>query len=362
MEKFTAEFQFLSAGSDAFSDLAFPPVHRIFKGPTRAFVIFYSGAYEKAHVEEKGVRTMSQHENFVVDVKHVTKHFADLKAVTDASFTIRKGECFGLLGPNGAGKSTLIRMLYGASARTGGTMTVLGFDPQINGRDLRRRIGIVTQEDALDEAMSVLENMRMYASFLGLSKTLANTRIEELLDFLSLTHKANAPILSLSGGMKRRLVFVRALLGDPELLILDEPTTGLDPAVRQLIWDKIEAFKRRGKTVLLTTHYMDEAEFLCDRLVVLDNGSIKIHGAPRALIAEHCPGFVALWSRQYATPDFLEDEGSSHLQANRRLEKNTLAELAEALESEPIKPAVIRPSNLEDVFLKVTGRELSGNA
>lgn len=298
----------------------------------------------------------------IVDVKNVSKTFAGVNAVSDASFTINKGECFGLLGPNGAGKSTLIRMLYGASARSGGSMSVLGLDPAKNGRELRRRIGVVTQEDALDEAMSVVENMRMYASFIGLDKKVAKDRIDELLTFLSLNHKADAQIITLSGGMKRRLVFVRALLSDPEFLILDEPTTGLDPAVRQLIWDKIEAFKRRGKTVLLTTHYMDEAEFLCDRLVVLDSGSIKIHGAPRALIAEHCPGFIALWSKKFDSQTALESEESAQSAVNRRLEMNTLSELAEALKKEPVQPEVIRPSNLEDVFLKVTGRELSQNA
>jgi lipooligosaccharide transport system ATP-binding protein len=298
----------------------------------------------------------------IVDVKNVSKTFAGIQAVSDASFSINKGECFGLLGPNGAGKSTLIRMLYGASARSGGTMSVLGLDPAKNGRELRRRIGVVTQEDALDEAMSVVENMRMYASFLGLPKKVASDRIDELLTFLSLNHKADAQIITLSGGMKRRLVFVRALLSDPEFLILDEPTTGLDPAVRQLIWDKIEAFKRRGKTVLLTTHYMDEAEFLCDRLVVLDSGLIKIHGAPRALIAEHCPGFIALWSKKFDSQRALDSEESPQTAVNRRLEMNTLSELAEALKKEPIQPEVIRPSNLEDVFLKVTGRELSQNA
>lgn len=298
----------------------------------------------------------------IVDVKHVSKTFAGVQAVSDASFSINKGECFGLLGPNGAGKSTLIRMLYGASARSGGSMSVLGLDPATHGRELRRRIGVVTQEDALDEAMSVVENMRMYASFIGLDKKVAKDRIDELLSFLSLTHKADAQIITLSGGMKRRLVFVRALLSDPEFLILDEPTTGLDPAVRQLIWDKIEAFKRRGKTVLLTTHYMDEAEFLCDRLVVLDSGSIKIHGAPRALIAEHCPGFIALWSKKFDSQTVADSDESAQSAVNRRLEMNTLSELAEALKKEPVQPEVIRPSNLEDVFLKVTGRELSQNA
>jgi lipooligosaccharide transport system ATP-binding protein len=297
----------------------------------------------------------------VVEVEAVSKQFAGLEAVRGASFTIQKGECFGLLGPNGAGKSTLIRMLYGASSRSKGKMSVLGLDPETNGRDLRRRIGIVTQEDALDEAMTVEENMQMFARFIGLDKDLAKKRIVELLDFLSLTHKSKTRIMELSGGMKRRLVFVRALLSDPELLILDEPTTGLDPAVRQLIWDKIENFKRRGKTVLLTTHYMDEAEFLCDRLVILDGGSIKIEGAPRQLIAEHCPGFVAIWSKQYQG-QYREDQDDLPPEPNRRLEKNTLAELAAALDKEVIKPEIIRPSNLEDVFLKVTGRELGSNA
>jgi lipooligosaccharide transport system ATP-binding protein len=296
----------------------------------------------------------------VVEVKNVSKAYESVPAVSDASFTIMRGECFGLLGPNGAGKSTLIRMMYGASSRTTGQMQVLGLDPQRDGRELRRKIGIVTQEDALDEAMSVVENMRMFARFLGIPKETAKARIDELLSFMSLTHKASTKIQELSGGMRRRLVFVRALLSDPELLILDEPTTGLDPAVRQLIWDKVEAFKRRGKTVLLTTHYMDEAEFLCDRLVIVDNGTIKLHGAPRALINEHCPGFVAIWSKSQGP--FEDEEKRPAAQPNRRLERATLSELAEDLKREPVQPEIIRPTSLEDVFLKVTGRELSSNA
>lgn len=282
----------------------------------------------------------------VVSVHNVSKVFAELTAVNEATFTIQKGECFGLLGPNGAGKSTLIRMLYGATSRTGGTLSVLGLDPQKDGRSLRMRIGVVTQEDALDEQMSVLENMKLYASFLGIRRDIADRRIAELLRFLSLEHKADAKILTLSGGMKRRLVFVRALLSEPELLILDEPTTGLDPAVRQVLWEKIRQLKAQGTTVLLTTHYMDEAEVLCDRLVILDQGQIRVEGAPRALIAEHCAGYVALWKPSDRS----------------RAEATTLHELAEEVEKFPIKPEIIRPSNLEDVFLKITGRELSSDA
>jgi lipooligosaccharide transport system ATP-binding protein len=247
-------------------------------------------------------------------------------------------------------------------------MAVLGLDPASAGRAVRRRIGVVTQEDALDEAMSVEENMALYASFIGLPKHVAEPRIKELLAYMSLSHRAGAKIITLSGGMKRRLVFVRALLGDPELLILDEPTTGLDPAVRQLLWDKIREMKRQGKTVLLTTHYMDEAEFLCDRLVILDGGKVQVHGAPRALIAEHCPGYVALWSTP-AHPDVALDESAADPEgegrrraAHKRLDARSLPELAALIEREPVKPEVIRPSNLEDVFLKITGRELGGDA
>jgi lipooligosaccharide transport system ATP-binding protein len=282
----------------------------------------------------------------VVAVTAVSKTFGDFQAVAGASFTIARGECFGLLGPNGAGKSTLIRMLYGATSRTGGELAVLGLDPQREGRALRRRLGVVTQEDALDDQMTVLENMRLFASFIGLPKDVAKRRIKELLEFLSLDHRQDAKILTLSGGMKRRLVFVRALLAEPELLILDEPTTGLDPAVRQVLWDKIRELKQRGTTVLLTTHYMDEAEVLCDRLVILDRGSIKVEGAPRALIAEHCAGYVAIWKPS----------------GRGRAEAATLHDLAAEVEREAEKPEVIRPSNLEDVFLKVTGRELGSDA
>lgn len=282
----------------------------------------------------------------VVNVHSVSKVFADLTAVNEASFAIEKGECFGLLGPNGAGKSTLIRMLYGATSRSGGSLSVLGLDPQKEGRALRQRIGVVTQEDALDEQMTVRENMKLYASFLGIPRPIAQKRIDELLQFLSLDHKSETKILALSGGMKRRLVFVRALLSEPELLILDEPTTGLDPAVRQVLWDKIRDLKTQGTTVLLTTHYMDEAEVLCDRLVIMDQGRIRVQGAPRSLIAEHCSAYVAIWKPT----------------DRPRAEAATLHELAEVVEKTPIKPEVIRPSNLEDVFLKITGRELSSDA
>jgi lipooligosaccharide transport system ATP-binding protein len=297
----------------------------------------------------------------IVSVEHVRKQYGSFVAVDDASFKIERGQCFGLLGPNGAGKSTLIRMLYGATSRTGGQMIVMGMDPQKHGRALRKRIGVVTQEDALDEQMSVAENMRLFSTFIGLTPAIAGNRIAALLDFLNLSHKANAKIIALSGGMKRRLVFVRALMTEPELLILDEPTTGLDPAVRQLLWDKIRQLKRQGTTILLTTHYMDEAEVLCDRLVVMDRGQVCVEGSPRTLIREHTPGFVALWS----TPNQSGDGSATdepHTASHFRMEAPTLAELAVKVESQGTTPEIIRPSNLEDVFLKVTGRELGSDA
>jgi len=282
----------------------------------------------------------------IVSVKGVSKNFNGAPAVRDTSFTIMPGACFGLLGPNGAGKSTLIRMLYGAMSRSGGEIRVLGLDPETGGRELRRSIGVVTQEDALDEQMTVLENMALYASFIGLPKSIAKTRIRDLLAFLALEHKVNAKIIALSGGMKRRLVFVRALLGNPQLLILDEPTTGLDPAVRQVLWTKIRALQQQGTTVLLTTHYMDEAEALCDQLVILDRGVVRVSGAPRDLIAEHSAGYVAIWKTAL----------------HPRLEAASLHQLTAAVDQIPNKPDVIRPANLEDVFLKITGKELSGDA
>jgi len=250
----------------------------------------------------------------VAVVTGVTKYFGSFTALNNISLEIHGGECFGLLGPNGAGKSTLIRILYGASSRDAGRISVLGLDPQTESRRLKKRLGVVTQEDALDEAMTVEENMLLFGRFLGIPHDDAKKRIAGLLEFMSLGHKRDALIQTLSGGMRRRLVFVRALINEPELLILDEPTTGLDPAVRQLIWGKIRELRHKGTSIILTTHYMDEAEVLCDRLVIMDSGAVKVQGAPKELIRQYCPGFV------------------------------------------------MRPSSLEDVFLHVTGKELGHDA
>lgn len=280
----------------------------------------------------------------IVEVKKVHKSFGASRALNDLSFSIQSGECFGLLGPNGAGKSTMIKLIYGLMERSGGELSVLGYDPTHDARKLRQHIGVVLQEDALDEAMNVRENMLMFCQFHGISSAVAKARVAELLSFMSLDSKADARISTLSGGMKRRLAFVRSLLSRPKLLILDEPTTGLDPAVRQLLWQKILELKQAGTTILLTTHYMDEAEILCDRLVVIDQGRIQAEGSPKDLIQEHCPGYVAL----------MENQGQ-----HSRLEASSLSEIAVLTEARKQQPALVRPSNLEDVFLKLTGRDLN---
>ena len=203
-----------------------------------------------------------------VEAHKVSKRFGDFVALKELSLAVHSGQCVGLLGPNGAGKSTFIGCLYGSVDRSGGDLRVFGLDPAREARRIKERIGVVPQENALDEGLTVLENMRIYALFQGVQDPLK--RIEELLEHMSLGHKRDAQIRSLSGGMKRRLTFVRALLSDPELLILDEPTTGLDPAVRHLLWDKVLSYRQAGKTVLVTTHYMHEAELLCDQVIILN--------------------------------------------------------------------------------------------
>ena len=210
----------------------------------------------------------------VIRAQGVAKRYGAFDALVALDLEVRRGECVGLLGPNGAGKSTFIGCLYGVVLRTGGRLEIFGHDPAREARAIKRRIGVVPQENALDEGLTVLENMQIYARFGGLSHATAAGRIVDLLAHMALETKRDAPIKTLSGGMKRRLTFVRALFADPELLILDEPTTGLDPSVRHLLWDKVTDLRDSGKTVLVTTHYMHEAEVLCDRIVVLNKGSV----------------------------------------------------------------------------------------
>jgi lipooligosaccharide transport system ATP-binding protein len=240
-------------------------------------------------------------------------------------------------------------------------------DPTLKSGSIKRRLGVVTQENALDESLTVHENMRIYAKFEGVDAQVAEKRILSLLDHMNIIHKKDAPIQSLSGGMKRRLVFVRALLANPELLILDEPTTGLDPAVRHLLWGKVREMRSAGKTLLLTTHYMHEAEVLCDRLIILDQGKCVAEGSPQKLIREHSPGFVALFDLECLAA--LESLAAAHavLQLTQdtsvaSLRGPTFSHLVQFCEANKLTAKQIRPCNLEDVFLKLTGKGLSDDA
>jgi lipooligosaccharide transport system ATP-binding protein len=302
----------------------------------------------------------------IVKADSVSKRFGDFEAVKSLSFEVREGECFGLLGPNGAGKSTLMGMLYGVNLRSLGKMEVFGLDPSSHSRSIKKRLGVVTQDNALDDGLTVEENMLIYAAFLGVPAIERKGRVDELLEFMMLSHKKDSPIRFLSGGMKRRLVFVRALLGNPDLLILDEPTTGLDPAVRHLLWGKVKELRSRGKTILLTTHYMHEAEILCDRILVMNKGENVAEGSPTQLIERYSPGFVAVFDKtscgsERALAESLslqvhEDSSGVYVRAPQF---ETLLEFQKKCGR---LAAQLRPANLEDVFLKLTGQELNADA
>lgn len=300
-------------------------------------------------------------QDVLIQATAVRKSFGDFEAVRGLTLSIHRGECFGLLGPNGAGKSTFINMIYGVARRSAGELTVFGLDPSQQSRAIKRRLGVVTQDNALDESLSVKENLQIYSAFVNVPVAERNDRIDGLLEFMNLAHKSNDPIRSLSGGMKRRLVFVRALLANPELVILDEPTTGLDPAVRHLLWGKINELKSQGKTVLLTTHYMHEAEVLCDRLVIMNNGSVVAEGSPNDLRQKHTPGYVAVFDKNPSQTggvaeaargggfEVVEDSSGIYVRAQSL---NELLQLQEQGKSQALQ---LRPSHLEDVFLKLTG-------
>jgi lipooligosaccharide transport system ATP-binding protein len=223
----------------------------------------------------------------VISAHRLSKRYADFTAVDGISFDIPAGESFGLLGPNGAGKSTTMRMIGGVSQRTSGELTIMGLDPQEHGPEVRAHLGVVPQQDNLDEELRVRDNLLVYGRYFGLPMSYLKPKADELLEFAQLTDKAGAKVDSLSGGMKRRLTIARSLINEPKILLLDEPTTGLDPQARHILWDRLFRLKESGVTLVLTTHYMDEAEQLCDRLVVVDKGRIMAEGSPAQLIREH---------------------------------------------------------------------------
>jgi lipooligosaccharide transport system ATP-binding protein len=296
------------------------------------------------------------------------KSFGPLAAVDGVDLEVREGTCFGLLGPNGAGKTTAIRMIQGQAPVGGGSLTVLGLDAARETRRVKARLGIVPQENNLDPDFTVHRNLTVYARYYGIAAEEASRRADDLLARMGLQDKRDSGVMELSGGMKRRLVVARALVNDPDLLVLDEPTTGLDPQARHTIWDKVRELRARGKTVLLTTHYMDEAEMLCDELAVMDHGRILERGRPRDLIAKHtgpeAAEFVLGWDKEPALAR-LEAELAAAGVPHQRLPDRVVAfgpEVPALVESVParheVEETVRRRATLEDVFLRLTGRAL----
>lgn len=288
------------------------------------------------------------------------------RAVNGISFTVQKQECFGILGPNGAGKTTTARMIYGFSPVTAGKLTVLGLDVTRHARQIKARLGVVPQENNLDNDLEVLQNLLVYASFFRIPERISRSRALELLDFFGLADKQNARVEQLSGGMKRRLTIARALINDPEIIILDEPTTGLDPQARHLVWQRLRLLRDRGVTLILTTHYLEEASQLCDRLIIMDRGDILDEGAPDALVQRHIGNEVLEVGQGAAAADDLlrrftgEINGHQVVGDNLVLYPQNGRELLARLQALPgeFSHFLLRPATLEDVFLKLTGRGL----
>jgi lipooligosaccharide transport system ATP-binding protein len=302
----------------------------------------------------------------LIYARGLVKRFGDFTAVAGIDVDVARGEAFGFLGPNGAGKSSTMRMIGCVSQPTGGTLRILGMDPRRHGSAIRARLGVCPQQDSLDPELTVKANLVTYARYFGISRKAARAKADELLDFVQLAERADSKVEPLSGGMKRRLTIARALVNDPDIVLLDEPTTGLDPQARHLVWDRLFRLKQQGVTLVLTTHYMDEAEQLCDRLVVMDGGKIVAEDSPRALI------------EQYSTREVLElrfgidplEEVASKLDGlAERIEVLPDRILLYAADGDEVAAAVlargltpsgtlVRRSTLEDVFLHLTGRTL----
>jgi lipooligosaccharide transport system ATP-binding protein len=303
----------------------------------------------------------------LIHASDLTKSFGGPMAVAGIDFDLRRGEAFGFLGPNGAGKSSTMRMIGCVSPPSGGELTILGMDPVADGPAIRARLGVVPQEDTLDVELTVRENLIIYGRYFGLPRQVIAERTARLLEFVQLSDRADDQVEPLSGGMKRRLTIARSLINEPEILLLDEPTTGLDPQARHAVWDRLYRLKQQGVTLVLTTHYMDEAEQLCDRLVVMDRGKIAAEGSPRELI------------ERYSTPEVLElrFNPAEHEQASEKIAAapaerlevladrillytrngDTALAAVRELGLEPLT-SLVRRSTLEDVFLRLTGRQL----
>jgi lipooligosaccharide transport system ATP-binding protein len=300
----------------------------------------------------------------LIEARGLTKKFGDFTAVDGIDFEVRRGETFGFLGPNGAGKTSTMRMIGAVSPVTAGTLRVLGLDPAEDGPRIKERMGVVPQQDTLDFELSVYENILVYGRYFGIQKDVIRKRADELLDFVQLTERRDSRAEPLSGGMKRRLTIARALINEPELLLLDEPTTGLDPQARHVLWDRLYRLKQQGVTQVLTTHYMDEAEQLCDRLVVMDRAKIVAEGSPRELIAEYVQREVVelRFKDEFSVDGKLDAIGDRvEVLADRVLIGTDDGDAAAHAIHElgiPIESVLVRRSTLEDVFLTLTGRTL----
>ena len=302
----------------------------------------------------------------VIHASELTKIYEDTVAVDAISFDVAPGESFGLLGPNGAGKSTTMRMVGAVSARTSGELSILGLDPNLEGPAIRAQLGVVPQQDNLDHEVTVRDNLVVYGRYFGLPASGLKKKADELLDFAELKDKAGQKIDQLSGGMKRRLTIARALINDPKILLLDEPTTGLDPQARHVLWDRLFRLKERGTTLVLTTHYMDEAEQLCDRLVVIDEGKIMAEGSPAELIRAHSSKEVVELRFGSDRNEQMADQLRALAESLEVLPDRLLAytsdgeALLHRIAEDGIHPmtSLVRRSSLEDVFLTLTGRSL----
>ena len=303
----------------------------------------------------------------ILSAQHLTKRFGDTTVVNDLSFDIAPGECLGVIGPNGAGKTTTIRMCLGLTVPDSGSIASLDLQMPQDALAIKAQWGVVSQMDTLDPDFTCAENLLVYGRYFGMKDADIRTRIDPLLHFASLSHKANAKPGELSGGMKRRLSLARALINNPKLLLLDEPTTGLDPQARHLMWERLQMLLQQGKSILLTTHFMDEAERLCSRLLVLDHGSKIAEGTPRALIAEHLePDVVEVYG---AGALALVESPLAALAARVEVSGETVffytqnaTALLQALAEQPHLRTLHRPANLEDLFLKLTGRQIREGA
>ena len=299
----------------------------------------------------------------VIRAENLLKLYGGQRVLDGISLEIRRGECFGLLGPNGAGKTTTLRLLLGLIAPNGGHIELLGNAIPGQARAARQRIGVVPQMDNLDPDFTVAENLLVYGRYFGMTDAAIEARMPELLEFANLAHKRDVKVPTLSGGMKRRLTLARALVNDPEVIFLDEPTTGLDPQARHMIWQRLRELTQQGKTLVLTTHFMDEAERLCHRLAVMDNGRIISHGTPHGLIAENIePEVIEVFGEQAA--DWAQRHAARHTQRFEVSGESVFCYVKDAhpllleLQQHPELRYVHRPANLEDVFLKLTGREM----